>query len=44
MKCDKYIETGVQCGYFQRWFDFKCEGGIKEKVMQEHTEEMQYIY
>ena len=33
MKCDKYVETGVQCGYFQRWFHFKCEGSTKEKVM-----------
>ena len=43
MKCDKYVETGVQCGYCQRWFHFKCEGTTKEKVMQEYPEEMQYI-
>ena len=35
MKCDKYVETGVQCGYCQRWFHFKCEGITKEEVMQE---------
>ena len=43
MKCDKYVETGVQCGYCQRWFHFKCEGITKEEVMQEQPEEMQYI-
>ena len=31
MKYDKYFETGVQCGYCQRWFHFKCEGTTKEK-------------
>ena len=36
LKCDNYIETGVQCGYCQRWFHFKCEGTAKEEVMQEH--------
>ena len=44
MKCDKYVETGVQCGYCQRWFHFKYEGTTKEKVIQEYPEEMQYIY
>ena len=44
MTCDKYVETGIQCGYYQRWFHFKCEGTTKEKVMQEYPEEMQYIY
>ena len=37
------VETGVQCGYCQRWFHFKYEGTIKEKVMQEYPEEMQHI-
>ena len=23
MKSDKYVKTGVQCGYCQRWFHFK---------------------
>ena len=23
IKCDKYVKAGVQCGYCQRWFDFK---------------------
>ena len=33
----------VQCGYCQRWCHFKCERTTKEKVLQEYTEEMQYI-
>ena len=43
IKCDKFLKTGVQCGYCQRWFHFKWEGTAKEKVMQEYPEEMQYI-
>ena len=43
MKCDKYVQTGVQCGYRQRSFHFICERTTKEKVMQEYPEEMQYI-
>ena len=23
IKCDKFLKTGVQCGYCQRWFHFK---------------------
>ena len=30
MKCDKYVETGKQCGNCQRWFNFKCEGTTKK--------------
>ena len=33
IRCDRYVETAVQCGYF------KCEG----TTMQEYPEEMQYI-
>ena len=44
MKCDKYVEIGVQCGYYQRWSYFKCAGTTKEKVMRGYPEEMQYIY
>ena len=36
-------EIWVQCGYCQRWFYLKCEGTTKDKVMQEYTEEMQYV-
>ena len=43
MKCEKYIKKGVQCGHCHRWFHFKCEGTTKERVMQEYSEEMQYI-
>ena len=38
MKCDKFVETAVQCGYRQRLFHFKCEGTTKEKVMQDTQE------
>ena len=43
IKSDKYIETGVQCGFCQRWFHFQCEGTSKENVMREYPEEMHYI-
>ena len=43
IKCDKYIETGEQCGYCQIWFHFKCEGKTKEKVIKECPEEIQCI-
>lgn len=33
MKCDKCVETGVQCGYCERFFHFNCERKTKEKVM-----------
>ena len=44
LKYDKCVETGVQCGYCQRWLDFKYERTTKEKVLQEYPEEIQYIY
>ena len=40
MKCNKYVETGVQCRYYQRWFHFKCEGTTKKEVLHEYPEEM----
>ena len=43
IKCDKCVETRVQCGYCQRWVHLKWEGTTIEKVMLEDTEEMQYI-
>ena len=33
----------MQCGCCQRWFHFKCKGTVKEKVIEEYPEEMQYI-
>ena len=29
IKCEKYVETGVQCGYFQRRYHFIREGTAK---------------
>lgn len=43
MKWDKYVETGLQCGYCKRWFHFKYEETTKEKLMQVFSEEMQYF-
>ena len=25
MCCNKYVETGVQCGSCHRWYHYKCE-------------------
>ena len=41
--CDKYVETGVQCGYCQRCFHFKCENNTEEQVSKEHPAEQQYV-
>ena len=43
MKCEKYVDTAEQCGYYQRCFHFKVKGKTKEKVMQKYPKEMQYI-
>ena len=41
--CDKYVKTGVQCGYCQRWFHFKCENITEEQVLKKYPAEQQYI-
>ena len=41
--CDKYVKTGVQCGYCQRWFHFKCEKTTEEQVLKKYPAEQQYI-
>ena len=41
--CDKYVKTGVQCGYCHRWFHFKCENTTEEQVLKEYPAEQQYI-
>ena len=28
--CDKYVKTGVKCGYCQRRFHFKCENTTED--------------
>ena len=35
--------AGVQCGYSQRWFHYKCENTIEELVSKEYPAEQQYI-
>ena len=39
-KCNKFVETGVQCRHYQRRFHLKCEGTTKKKVLHEYPEEM----
>ena len=41
--CDKYVKTGVQCRYYQRWFHFKCKNTTEEQVSTEYPAEQQYI-
>ena len=40
MKWNKYVETGVQCRYYQRWLHYKCEATTKKEVLHEYPEEM----
>ena len=35
--------TVVQCGYCQRWFNFKCENTTEEQVSKEYPVEQQHI-
>ena len=41
--CDKYVKVGVQCGYCQRWFHFKCKNTTEEQVLKKYLAEQQYI-
>ena len=41
--CDKYVKTGVQCGYCQRWSHFKCENTREEQIWKKCAAEQQYI-
>ena len=40
---DKYVKAGVQCGYYQRWFYFKCKNTTEKQVLKEYPAEQQYI-
>ena len=40
---DKYVKTGVQCGFSQKWFHFKCGNTTKEQVFKKYPAEQQYI-
>ena len=41
--CDKYVKTGVQCGYCQRWFHIKCKNTTEGQFSKEYPVEQQYI-
>ena len=43
MRCNKYIETGVQCGSCYRWHHYKCEGTTEKEIKKLYTEETHYI-
>ena len=43
MCCDKYVETGVQCGSCNRWYHYKCEGTTEKEIKKLYPEETQYI-
>ena len=38
MRCNRYVETGVQCGSCYRQYHYKCEGTEKE-IKKLHPEE-----
>ena len=41
MKCNKYVETGVQCGSCCRWHHYKCEGTTEKEIKKLYSEETQ---
>ena len=41
--CNKYVETGVECGQCGNWFHYKCEGTTEEQVKNHYAKHMQYI-
>ena len=36
MGCDKYVETGVKCGSWYRWYYYKCEGTTEKEIKKVH--------
>ena len=32
MGCNKYIETGVQCGSCYRWYHYRCDGTTEKEI------------
>ena len=44
MGCNKYVETGVQCGSCYRWYHYKCEGTTEKEIKKLYPEETHYIY
>ena len=43
MGCNKYVETGVQCGGCYRWYHYKCEGTTEKEIKKLYPEETHYI-
>ena len=43
MGCNKYVETGVQCGSCYRWYHYKCEGTTEKEIKKLYPEETHYI-
>ena len=43
MGCDKYVETGVQCGSCYRWYHYKCEGTTEKEIKKLYPQETHYI-
>ena len=41
--CNKYVETGVECGQCGNWFHYKCEGTAEEQVKKHYPAHVQYI-
>ena len=39
MRCNKYVETGVQCGSCYRWYHYKCEGTTEKEIKKLYLEE-----
>ena len=43
MGCNKYVETGVQCGSCYRWHHYKCEGTTEKEIKKLYSQETHYI-
>ena len=43
MGCNKYVETGVQCGSCYRWYHYKCEGTTEKEIKKLYPEETHHI-
>ena len=43
MGCNKYVETGVQCGSCYRWYHYKCEGTTEKEIKKLFPQETHYI-
>ena len=44
MGCNRFVETGVQCGSCYRWYHYKCEGTTEKEIRKLYPEETHYIY